>query len=86
MTTILTGNKPLWPTLAQYIIWLSRHHDDIYARYLGGDENADLIIAITTEKDVARDTVAAAALKVATERYIATYHRDIAVIADGAAS
>lgn len=80
MATQLDGRKPLWNAHHKYITWLSRHEDEIYERYLKGDENAGLIVNIVAEEDVARDAKAMAALMGVIERYIAEHHPEIAVI------
>ena len=88
MTTILTGEFPLWPPASGqvYLGWLLSHQDEIYDAYLSGDENAELLVEmISGDSDGNRwkDKHFVATLQIVTERYIHDHHPELAQIAGG---
>lgn len=75
---ILDGTKPLWESGKDYVAFVERHDDELWAHSEAGDENAELIIDLIVCGLSSAERVAA--FMVTVERYISDYHPDIAVI------
>jgi len=80
MTTILTGNTPLWRSIRDYITFVEQHESEIWSAYRAGDGNAALIVELVTYGVTSASVYGA--LMIGVERYIHDYHPDIAVDGD----